>query len=180
MKHLAAGCQRATRRVNRNPSEYISEADRAAMRNDQAFGATAPETAASSPPARDTASVVSETTASAVDLTNPRDWAENYRRRPPEPPVNTHNVPDREVRASGVVVNFFEDVRTAGMLYPNFRLGLDAVGEVIDLTRARTPEWHRVDHYQWAVFAHDRGVCPAHFGHQHGAEPRQSPRFRRL
>ena len=42
---------------------------------------------------------------------------------------------------------FFEELRTAGLLYPHFRLGYDAAGQIIDRALARLAEWRR------AVFA---------------------------
>ena len=65
----------------------------------------------------------------------------------------TRNLSDREVRLRETVVDFFDQLQTAGPLYPHFPLGLDAAGNVIDPALARRPEWDRVDQYQWAVFA---------------------------
>ena len=73
------------RRVNRDPTEYIRDADWDAIRNDRAFASTAPQTAAPSPTTNDAESVVCETTASAEDLTRPREWSETYRRRSKRP-----------------------------------------------------------------------------------------------
>ena len=63
-------------RRGRDPSSYISDADWDAIRDNRAFESTAPETAASPPPA-------SEAPSSAVDLSGNREWAELNRRRPP-------------------------------------------------------------------------------------------------
>ena len=52
-----------------------------------------------------------------------------------------------------VVVEFFGQLQTSGMLYPRISLGHDAAGNAIDPSLARRPEWNRVDQYQWAVFA---------------------------
>ena len=102
--------------------------------------------------------MISEAPSSAVDLTRPREWSEAYRRRPNDPPTfgvffEARNLSDREVRMRETVVDFFEQLQTAGLLYPNFNLGYDAAGQTIDPTLARRSEWDRVDQYQWAVFA---------------------------
>ena len=138
------------RRVNRDLSEYISDADWDAIRNDRAFEATAPGTAASPPP--------SEAPSSAVDLTSTREWSEPNRRRPHDPPTfgvffETRGLSDREMRMREVVVDYFDQLQSAGLFYPNFRLGFDITGELIDPSLARRPEWNRVDQYQWAVLA---------------------------
>ena len=139
------------RAAQRDPNSYISDADWAAMRSGQPF--TAPETDASA----DAASVASEIS-SVIDLTRPAQWAERYRRRPNDPVTfgyffDTAHVSDREHRARQTVVDFFEQLETAGFLYSNFRLGYDQRGDMIDPNYARRLDWNRVDQYQWAVLA---------------------------
>ncbi|CAE7844771.1 CML4, partial [Symbiodinium sp. KB8] len=141
------------RRAQRDPNSYISDDDWAAMRSGRPF--TAPETDASA--ANDTGSVASEIS-SVIDLTRPAQWAERYRRRPNDPVTfgyfsDTVRISDRERRARQTVVDFFEQLETAGFLYANFRLGYDEFGNMIDPNYARRLGWNRVDQYQWAVFA---------------------------
>ena len=93
-----------------------------------------------------------------IDLTRPAQWAERYRRRPNDPVTfgyfsDTVRISERERRARQTVVDFFEQLETAGFLYSNFRLGYDEFGNMIDPTFARRLGWNRVDQYQWAVFA---------------------------
>ena len=57
------------------PAPTSADADWDAIRDNRAFESTAPETAASPPPA-------SEAPSSAVDLSGNREWAELNRRRP--------------------------------------------------------------------------------------------------
>ncbi|CAE7230450.1 HERC2, partial [Symbiodinium microadriaticum] len=61
--------------------------------------------------------------------------------------------PEREASARQVTVDFFEQLQTAGLLYPTFALGYDQAGDVIDPALARCPEWNRVDADQRAVCA---------------------------
>eukprot|EP00439_Symbiodinium_sp_Y106_P069484 s3594_g11.t4 len=86
------------RRANREPTEYISQADWDAIRDYRAFKSAAPETTASSPPANDAASAVSETTASAVELTTPRSSATTAS----SPPANDAASAVSETTASAV------------------------------------------------------------------------------
>ncbi|CAE7374199.1 unnamed protein product, partial [Symbiodinium microadriaticum] len=67
-----------------------------------------------------------------------------------------------EIRTRQVVSDFFEQLQTAGLLYPHFRLGYDEAGNVIDPTFTRRTDWNRVDEYKWAVFAAmtEEIVCP--------------------
>ena len=69
----------------------------------------------------------------------------------------------REMRMREVVVDYFDQLQSAGLFYPNFRLGFDINGELIDPSLARRPEWNRTDQYQWAVLAAmtERLVQPA-------------------
>ncbi|CAE7543012.1 unnamed protein product, partial [Symbiodinium microadriaticum] len=145
-------CQTTATR-QRLPLDHISDADWAAMRSGRPF--TAPETDASA--ANDTGSVASEIS-SVIDLTRPAQWAERYRRRPNDPVTfgyfsDTVRISDRERRSRQTVVDFFEQLETAGFLYSNFRLGYDEFGNMIDPNYARRLGWNRVDQYQWAVFA---------------------------
>ena len=137
-------------RRGRDPASYISDADWDAIRNDRAFDDAAPETAAS-PPA-------SEAPSSAIDLTGGRDWAEPNRRRSYDPPTfgvffETRGLSDRDMRMREIVVDYFDQLQSAGLFYRNFQLGFDASGELIDPLLARRPEWNRTDQYQWAVWS---------------------------
>ena len=107
-------------RKGRDPSSYISDADWDAIRDNRASESTAPETAASPPPA-------SEAPSSAVDLSGNREWAEPNRRRPHDPPTfgvffETRGLTEDEGGLSRITLS---SSKTAGLLYPHFRLGHD-------------------------------------------------------
>ena len=93
-----------------------------------------------------------------MDLSGNREWAEPNRLRAHDPPTfgvffDTRGLTERDIRMRETVVDYFEELQTAGLLYPHFRLGHDERGNVIDPTLARRTDWGRVDQYQWSVFA---------------------------
>ena len=88
-----------------------------------------------------------QVSSAAPDISHPAAaWAERCRRRPADPVTfvfffSTHQVSDRERQAQQVTADFFEELENSGQLYPNFRLGYDQAGEIIDPTPRRM-EWY--------------------------------------